>query len=435
MQKRISNIFSTLKSNEIVNASILIFLGQFAANFFNYLYNIAMGRVFIEDPSDYGDFFLLSSILNYALLPIAAFIIVLSKVVAEETAVNNFTNIKNLYNNSRRWVIIICIFIMILGAILTFPVSKLLKIDSESAVFITFVSIAGVVLFSPQMGFLSGMKKFLNQSILNFFYALIRIIVGVSLALFLGVFGAISGSIFGGLAAFIIGSMFIYKIFKNSETSKGSSVRSIQLPKKLLSASLASTLFFGALITVDLIFIKNNFTDEFFKSSSIDIPGIYSSINLFGRIIFFLASTFGIVVVPLASYRKAKKQNTSGVLFHTLLLSLIFTLPILLLYFLFPADIIRMVYGEGFIEGAKYLGLYGISMMFYSLSAIINNYFISIGEYKHTVLIGFVLVLQLVSLTIFGDVFENYFVIQILINLLLFILLGFYWNLRRIESE
>ncbi|HEX9804173.1 MAG TPA: hypothetical protein VGA67_00665, partial [Candidatus Dojkabacteria bacterium] len=89
----------------------------------------------------------------------------------------------------------------------------------------------------------------------------------------------------------------------------------------------------------------------------------------------------------------------------------------------------------GFIEGAKYLGLYGISMMFYSLSAIINNYFISIGEYKHTVLIGFVLVLQLVSLTIFGDVFENYFVIQILINLLLFILLGFYWNLRRIESE
>ncbi|MFA6073832.1 MAG: oligosaccharide flippase family protein [Candidatus Woesearchaeota archaeon] len=405
MKKRIK----TLIKHPLFSGSAIMFVGNMGANVINYAYHLIMGRLL--GPVGYGILASLYSILYLvSIIPSSASVSIVKFI---SSAKDN--ELYSVYETIRKFIFKLAIVLALLVIVISPAISKFLHIDNIVPVLL----IAPILFFSlitlVNQSTLQGLLKFSGFVIPVLISSLSKLLIGVALIL-------IGWSIFGAMSAIVIGAVLAY-LYSFSYIKKHivkTKVKTINL-KPFLKYSgpvLLQSLAFTSIFTVDVILAKH-FLDPF-------SAGIYAALSTLGKIIFFATSPIASTMFPVISKRKAQNQGYMKVFIASFLITLAIAVVITLFYFLFPNLAIGVLYGKDYLSAKTDLVWMGMFMIFYSLSNLLVNFFLSIGKVKIVFIPLVGALIQAIIIWFYHNNITNIIHVSLFTTFIMFICLSLY---------
>lgn len=400
------HMIKKLLNHPLFSGSAIMFVGNMGANIINYVYHIIMGRLL--GPLGYGVLASLYSIIYLiSIIPSSASVSIVKFISSAEKS-----ELPSVYHSIRKFIFKLSVVLAVFMLLISPFIAKFLQIESLMSVFlvtpILFFSLLTLVNQSASQGLL----KFLGSVIPTLISSLLKLLIGVGLVL-------IGWSVSGAMLAIAIGLLFAYlyshkfiKRYIKQKTAKDINLK----PFFTYSGPVVlQSLAFTSIFTVDVLLAKH-FLDPF-------SAGIYAALSTLGKIIFFATSPIAATMFPVISKRKALNQNYLKVFFTSFLMTVIIALAITLFYWLFPNIAIGVLFGEAYLSAKTDLIWMGIFMLFYTLSNLLVNFYLSIGNTKIVYIPLLAAILQVIIIW-----FYHSNIIEIL-HVSLFVTLGMFLSL------
>ena len=184
------------------------------------------------------------------------------------------------------------------------------------------------------------------------------------------VYGSIFAVILSVAVSFFITFFLIKDILKkNIEEVNFKGIYTYSMPYFVCSLSIV--LFYS----IDVIFAK-----RFFES---DVAGMYSVASILGKIVFF--GTIGIskAMFPLTSENPEKKRSGLSLFWKSSIILLLISIPLLVLYLLFPSFIISFLFGKEYVGVSNILFIVGLSLTLLSFTNLRILYGLSKDRIKN----------------------------------------------------
>jgi O-antigen/teichoic acid export membrane protein len=403
------NFIKNIIKHPLFSGSAIMFVGNMGANVINYAYHLIMGRLL--GPIGYGILASLYSILYLvSIIPSSASVSIVKFI---SSAKDN--ELYSVYETIRKLIFKLAIILALLMLIFSPVISKFLHIESLVPVLliapILFFSLITLVNQSTSQGLL----KFSGFVVPGLISSLSKLLIGVALIL-------IGWSIFGAMFAIVIGAVLAY-LYSFSYIKKHivkTKVKTINLKPFFVYSGpvLLQSLAFTSIFTVDVILAKH-FLDPF-------SAGIYAALSTLGKIIFFATSPIASTMFPVISKRKAQNQGYMKVFIASFLITLSIAVTITLFYFLFPNLAIGVLYGKDYLSAKTDLVWMGMFMIFYSLSNLLVNFFLSIGKVKIVFIPLVGALIQAVIIWFYHDNITNIIHVSLFTTFIMFICLSLY---------
>ncbi len=407
--------------NPLFSGSLLMVLGSNFSNFLAYLYHLFFGRILL--PQLYGELAAGISLLGL----FGTFFNFLGIVIVKFIASSESKNLPGTISWFVKRISIIGLCVSLVIMLFSAYISDFTKVGKNIIFLIALIYLLGVFSFVLR-SVLQGLMKFKEVVIVSNLEMLGRLVLGyIFVILGFGVFGAFLGMFFSAVLVLLVTRYFLKEyslLSKSLHFRDGKRIFAFALPSFLFS--LATNSFFS----IDLILVKH-FLDSY-------QAGIYASLSTLGKVIFFGASPISSVMFPMISKRYNEGKRITNVFFLSVFLTITISAVVLLIYFLFPELAIRILYGSGYIEGARYLFLFGLNMTIFTISSLIVSFFLS-KDTTNVVFLGvFASILQALGIWIFHkgiyDVVRVSLVSSTLFLVSLLIYLGYEYKKRKFRS-
>ncbi|MBI2018520.1 oligosaccharide flippase family protein [Candidatus Daviesbacteria bacterium] len=399
--------------------SATMIIGSNASNFLNYIYHLIMGRLL--GPASYGELATLLSLSGLLVIIPASFSLVITKYISSAHTNKDVESIIKWFDKK----------VFLAGGI-TF-----LLIFLTSRYISSFLSIGDHLLITIiGAGFVFTLPLILNRSVLQgllrFKQMVIIILVESGLKLLLGavlvyigfsVGGALVGLIIAGFVGWLLSRWFISDYIRGGEAKSPILKPFVMYSISVLIYSIAMT----SLYSTDLILAKH-----FLSSHD---AGIYAALSTLGKIIFFGAGPIGAVMFPLVAQKQKKGENYTTVFKYSFILTSIFALTILAVYWLQPAIAIQILYGSRYLEGVNLLIWFGVFMMFFTLSSLFITYNLSLGRVKVVILPSLAAVAQIGGIWVYHADTMTIVSISILVTALLLATLLIYSSYGKVSYK
>lgn len=341
-------------------------VGSNLINFLNYLYHLIIGRLL--GPANYGELAALISLMGLlSIIPSSTNLVIVKYISSAKTDEEVTALISWLKGKIIKVSLIFFIILVVLSPLIAsfLHVSKIIYLLLFALTFL--------------VGFQSLFYRAILQGLLKFKEMIFSILAENSVKLLASIILIYLGFRVGGaVAAFLIAAFLGWSItvfylkVKTKDGIKGQpdikSMAAFAIPVIVQSFAVTS------LYSSDVLLVKH-----FFSSHD---AGIYASLSTLGKIIFFAAGPIGAVMFPLVSQRNAKGGNYKKVFKFSFIFTLITSFIILAIYWLFPQAAIRALYGSSYLEAVNLLFYFGIFITFFTLSALVINYGLSLGKVK-----------------------------------------------------
>ncbi len=164
----------------------------------------------------------------------------------------------------------------------------------------------------------------------------------------------------------------------------------------------------------DILLVKHYFADL--------EAGLYASLALIGRAVYFVTWMFIMLLLPKVIEAKKKGQNSTGLLFKNIRYTTILCGAIVLFSFCFPESIVQLLFGSDYIAISPLLWKYALATSFFAISNIFAYYYLSLERYFAVFLCGIFGVLQIVGICWFHESLSQVVNVQIVIMLVLLFL-------------
>jgi len=185
-----------------------------------------------------------------------------------------------------------------------------------------------------------------------------------------------------------------------------------KLPKQLKKSILA---FAGVTLGYELIQIIINYGDllmvkHYFSNSQ---AGLYTSMALVGRMIYFLTWMLVMILIPtILQKRKENKPYKADMLrYFSIIFS--FSALIVITVFFFPELAIKLLFGSEYLDIAPYLWKYALATGFFALANLFIYYFISLDQFFSVIIAGCFAVLQIVLYSFYHQEISDIIHIQL----------------------
>lgn len=358
------NLRENFFKNEIVKASFIIIFLTFIGNIFSYLFQFLSARML--GPGDFAIVAVITSLIAIFGIPSYAIQTVISRNTTKLSVNKKISQIKGLMKSSLIKTLGIALFFFILYSVFAIKLSIWLKIEYVY-LFLTGLYILGSFTYPVMTGIAQGMKRFSDFGINFLINCLIKFVVGIGF-IYIGfrVYGAIAGFLAGIFFAFILFFYNLRDVLKNKTKNY-----QIKIFSKDNFYSLIAMVIFVLLFNLDVIFAKALFSS--------DITGKYSVASLIGKIVLFVISSIGTVMLPVSSEKHITGKDTKNILNKTLILSSIVCFGALFCLILFPEFILNLLFGEQYLQVSEimvYICIAFCSLSFlniYLLQAIATN--------------------------------------------------------------
>lgn len=406
-------IFNLIR-HPLFSGSAIMVMGSTIANALNYFYHLVIGRML--GPANYGELATLISLINLlGVIPVSISLGVV-KYVSSSTEEERGELISWLNKIILRLSFLIFIFLLI-GIPVISAFLHLTDIKYALAIAVLFLFFFPTVIYRAV---LQGLLKFKESMTSIIFEICIKFTAGV-LLIYLGynTGGAILGFLVAAIFSLIQTRIYLKKYLKE-KFARPSNYRSILLYTVPVVAQSMAML---SLISSDLILVKH-----FFSAHD---TGIYAALSVLGKIIFFGAGPIGTVMFPLIAQRSSKDMKYEKILFVSLWATMLIIILVLMLYWLFPAFAIRLLYGQSYLEAYKLLIWFGIFIGLHTLSSLIINFHLSLGRTKIVLLPIVVAILQVLLIWLYHENLFTVIVISILVNALLLACLIIYSSYKK----
>lgn len=408
-----------LKAKKITPEQLFM-LSVLAVNGGNYLYNLILGRIL--GPAQFADAAVLITFLLVLSFAAMTFQLVTAKfsVLFENEVFKSF--ISKVFKNALVVGVIFGVLIIVFAGALQSVFNT-----SSSSMFVVFgFGVPLYFLMSVNRGVFQGKKAFKNLSITYQTEMLSRLIITLGLILIFDIKSSVVIAV-GILASFVFG-LFPFK-FNNL------------LPKKPLKLSVVHAkeirhfFIITAFYEMTQIIINNSdilLVKHFFESYE---AGLYASLALIGRIVYFIAWMFVMLLLPTVVELKKQGKKTAPTLFKYVGYIAAISITIILGCLILPETIITILFGDSYISMAPLLWKYAIATSMFAISNIFAYYYLSLDKYVPVVISGVFGMLQMLLVIYYHDSLEQVVYMQIIAMLLLLIIQLIYFKYDSNRSQ
>lgn len=411
MLRILKSIKNKFKPEHLFMISVLLVNGG------NYLYNLILGRIL--GPEKFADAAILITFLLVLSFVAMTFQLVTSKfaVLFESTTFQSF--VAKIYKNALVTGIVLGIVIVVFSQSL-----QAFFNTSSATMFVVFgVGVPFYFLMSVNRGVFQGKNELTNLSITYQSEMISRLFVTLLLLQIVDITSSVIIAI-GILVSFILGLL----PFKYTNISFKKTIELEKTERKMVRSFFIITAFYELTQIIinnsDILLVKHYF-DAY-------NAGLYASLALIGRVVYFIAWMFVMLLLPKVVQLHKDGKNTVPVLTkYVVYIAVIATIIIGVCYF-FPKQIIYILFGDAYLGITPLLWKYALATGVFAVSNIFAYYFLSLDKYIPVVLSGLFGLLQVVLVIIYHTSLAQVVNMQIIAMLLLLIvqLIFFYFRKR-----
>ena len=258
-----------------------------------------------------------------------------------------------------------------------------------SSTFPVLLLMAGVIisLISP-VGY--GTSQGLQRFRYNAFYGITGPVTKLGMGIILvaagfGIMGALGGVLVGLVLALTVSIYSIRDLVL---------LRPATMPKAELAKMKGS--IFHVIVAITCLTIMVN-VDVILARQYLDptTAGLYAVCSMLSKIILFLPSSINIVIYPKLAAAHAKRSGTVVMMRLSVLIALAVTGVVVLAFFLFPHEILRLLYGgDKYVGAAAGLGILGLAMALLGVANLFMNYGLAIDSKMYLAIMVFFTALQ-----------------------------------------
>lgn len=386
--KIIKDAIERLQKDELTKNGITMFISGTVVGILNYVYQIYMGRAL--GPEEYGVF--------GALFAIFYMIGIISQTLGTSTTqfisrlAGQGRDIGYFMKACLKRTILVGSAISLLFLLYSRTFMNLLKLPSIWPILI-LILILSLSWINPIIdGSLRGIKRFSALGFVNMSNTSFKLIFGIGLVMAgFGVNGALTGVAIGTILGLIISFILLKPFLRTKDPDEHdfrfSSFYSYSLPVMvaMICISIPSNL--------DLILAK-------FFFSPVE-AGLYTSVSVLGKIIFFFSGAVATVMFPVIAEKYAKREDTRVLLKKSILCAGLLSGCLVSIYVLFPQIVIR-IFGENYVSAVDFVAPYGAAMFFVSIISIIMNYHLAIKNMRYVALFALFTIIETALLVLFN---------------------------------
>ena len=399
-------LLTAIKSRKLTPEQLFM-VSVLAVNGGNYLYNLILGRLL--GPTAFADAAVLITFLLVLSFVAMTFQLVTAKfsVLFENELFKNF--ITRVYQQAFAVGIGLGILIIACASQL-----QALFNTSSSTMFIIFgCGVPLYFLMSVNRGAFQGKKAFKSLSITYQGEMLSRLVITLGLILLFDIQSSAVIAI-GILLSFVFG-LFPFKMKQIS--FKKPAALDAKYSKQIKNFFLLTAFYELTQIIInnsDILLVKHYF--ESYEA------GLYASLALIGRIVYFIAWMFVMLLLPAVVELKKEGKETASVLFKYVGYIAAISIVIVFTCLAFPELIINILFGEQYIAMAPLLWKYAIATSMFAISNIFAYYYLSLDKYVPVIISGVFGMLQMVLVIFFHNSLEQVVHMQIVAMLLLLVI-------------
>ena len=413
-------LLAAIKSKKLTPEQLFM-ISVLAVNGGNYLYNLILGRVL--GPTQFADAAVLITFLLVLSFVAMTFQLVTAKfsVLFENNIFANF--IATVYKQA--FAIGLLFGLLIIG--FANQLKALFNTESATMFIIFGCGVPLYFLMSVNRGAFQGKKAFKSLSITYQGEMLSRLLITLGLIL---VFNIQSSAVIaiGIVVSFVFG-LFPFK-FKQISFKKSISLNSTY-SKQIKNFFLLTAFYELTQIIInnsDILLVKHYF--DAYEA------GLYASLALIGRMVYFIAWMFVMLLLPAVVELKKEGKETASVLFKYVGYIAGISIIIVVICLCFPELIINLLFGEDYITMAPLLWKYAIATSMFAISNIFAYYYLSLDKYVPVIISGIFGMLQMVLVIFYHDSLEQVVHMQIIaMILLLAIQIGFFIQESRTNTK
>ncbi|MGO4911003.1 sugar isomerase [Leeuwenhoekiella sp. W20_SRS_FM14] len=344
----------------------LFMLSALIVNAGNYVYNLVLGRLL--GPAAFADAAIIITLL--LVLSFAAMTFQLGTarymVLLENQDKISFLNTIN------KWGLRVG---LVLGALfVVFAENLQLLFQTESkAMFIVFgIAVPLYFIMSVNRGVFQGNQDMLSLAKTYQFEMWSRLVLTLLCILIFKDNPAIGVAIGVGLSLFIAQ----FPKSKQKQATEEATKLDTELKAEVLRFFLITAFYEGTQILInnsDILMVKH-----YFDSYE---AGLYASLALIGRVVYFVAWMFVMVLLPVVVEKHKKGEDTKAILLKYVGYITILAVSIILICFAAPELIVSLLFGEAYLEVASLLGPYALATGLFAIANLFAYYFLSLGKY------------------------------------------------------
>ncbi len=377
--------------------SQVFMLSALLVNAGNYLYNLLLGRVL--GPEIFAD----AAILITFLLILSFLAMTLQLGVAKFTGVFDGLKKEAFLKYARKWSLIIGTITGVIIIALSSNLQLWLNTSSPLMFMIFGAGVPFYFLMSVNRGFFQGEEDFIKLSITYQGEMLSRLLLTLLFVVLLPF--ASSELVAAGIFFSFIPGLIPFKKISGRNLP-------VILPKEI--SHLKKFLVVTAFYELTQILINNGdilLVKHFFESHT---AGLYASLALIGRLVYFVAWMFVMLLLPAVVKRAKEGLETTHIFFKYLGMIWVLATLVVTGSAIFPELIVKMMFGGAYLEIAGLLWKYALASSLFALANVFVYYFLSLDKYLPVFVSGFFGMLQLGSIAIFHQDLEQVVEIQII---------------------
>ncbi|CAA0227194.1 sugar isomerase [Tenacibaculum maritimum] len=388
----------------------------------NYLYNLLLGRFL--GPEKFAD----AAVLITFLLALSFLAMTFQLVTAKFLVTFDGDTLEPFIAKTFKYALATGIGLGALIIIFSSELQTFFKISSVNT-FIAFgLGVPIYFMMSVNRGLLQGKKEFTSLSVTYQAEMLSRLVLTMGLLMFLEIDTSLIVSI-GIFCSFLLGLVpFKYKRI-SFVTSKVLGIIENKMVRNFFIVTAFYELTQILINNSDILLVKHYFDGY--------NAGLYASLALIGRVVYFIAWMFVMLLLPTVVQLKKEGKSTLSVLLKYVSAISLITILIILGCLLFPNQIIYLLFGGDYLEVVPLLWKYALATGVFAISNIFAYYYLSIDEYTPVILSGLFGMLQIVLVIFFHKSLEEVVHMQIIaMSLLLAVQLSFFlWKYYKDKTK
>ena len=370
-------------------------LSAMIVNVGNYLYNLIIGRML--GPVGFADASLLVTMLLVLSFLAMTFQLTAAKFSAEMDKVER----QSMVSSMGRYALGIGLVISFSVIFYSRSLQQFFQSESTWMYIIFALSIPLYFLMSIGRGYVQGVRSFRRLSMSYQLEMLVRLCGTVALLRLLNVEPGISISL-GILASVALGNI---------------PIRNRALKPLTGSNRLTKTIWVFAMYTLfyELSQVLINNTDillvkHYFSAHE---AGLYAALAMIGRVVFFIAWMFAMVLLPHVIAAEKAGKDSRVLLWRYVAYIAILGAIITGTSYLIPNLIVQILFGSAYIGIAPLLWLYALATSLFAVANMFAYYFLSRSIYGPIYLTFIVGLLQVVGLVVFHDTLHQVVILQV----------------------
>jgi O-antigen/teichoic acid export membrane protein len=405
--KKSNNMIAlTKKLKNNITSEHLFMVSVLLVNGGNYVYNLILGRFL--GPEKFAD----AAVLITFLLVLSFIAMTFQLVTAKFSVLFEYTVFKAFASNMYKKSMISGIILGFLIVVFATELQTFFK-TSSSTMFVAFgIGIPFYFIMSVNRGIFQGKQQLVSLSVTYQAEMISRLVITLALLYFLNIESSLLISL-GILASFLFGLM-PFK-FKNI------SLKTVNVLNTTQSKLVRNFFIITAFYELTQIIINNSdilLVKHYFESYD---AGLYASLALIGRVVYFIAWMFVMLLLPTVVQLQKEGKDTVPVLLKYIGYIAIIAATIIIGCVFFPTQIVQLLFGENYLAITPLLWKYALATGIFAISNIFAYYYLSLDKYIPVVLSGIFGMLQIVFLVFFHESLEQVVHVQIIAMVLLLI--------------